>query len=99
MLWGTIWGLAIRNLGQFTKIGSALLLMSVIGGGIFPLVFGSLIDLYPATPQVSLLVLIVCYLYLLYYSTRGFKKREWKKGASDRNVAQSIYAANSETPI
>lgn len=99
MLWGTIWGLAIRNLGQFTKIGSALLLMSVIGGGIFPLVFGSLIDLYPSTPQVSLLVLIVCYLYLLYYAMRGFKKREWKKRAPDHSVEGRIYAANSETPI
>lgn len=99
MLWGTIWGLAIRNLGKFTKIGSALLLMSVIGGGIFPLLFGSLIDLYPATPQVSLLVLIICYLYLLYYATRGFKKGEWKKKASDRPVTESIYAANGETPI
>nr|WP_295923906.1 sugar MFS transporter [uncultured Dyadobacter sp.] len=98
MLWGTIWGLAIRNLGKFTKIGSALLLMSVIGGGIFPLVFGSLIDLYPATPQVSLLVLIICYMYLLYYATRGFKKLEWRKRVSDA-VTRRIYAPNDETPI
>ncbi len=81
LLWGTIWGLAIRNLKKFTKIGSALLLMSVIGGGIFPLIFGSLIDWNPASPQTSLLVLIPCYLFLLYYSVWGFKKLEWQKEA------------------
>src|SRR5690606_225951 len=44
LLWGTIWGLAVRELGSFTKIGAALLLMSVVGGGLFPLLFGRLID-------------------------------------------------------
>lgn len=87
LLWGTIWGLAIRNLKKFTKIGSALLLMSVIGGGIFPLIFGSLIDWNPATPQTSLLVLIPCYLFLLYYSIWGFKKLEWRNEASLTSAA------------
>lgn len=79
MLWGTIWGLALRNLRKFTKIGSALLLMSVIGGGIFPLLFGSLIDWNPVLPQRSLLVLIPCYSFLLYYAIWGYKKTEWKR--------------------
>lgn len=86
LLWGTIWGLAIRNLKKFTKIGSALLLMSVIGGGIFPLLFGSLIDWTPAAPQTSLLVLIPCYLFLYYYSVWGFKKLTWKNQAVDETA-------------
>lgn len=77
MLWGTIWGLAIRELGTFTKIGAALLLMSVVGGGLFPLLFGRLIDLNPDTPQVAVTVLIPCYLYILYYATKGYKIKNW----------------------
>jgi FHS family L-fucose permease-like MFS transporter len=87
ILWGTIWGLAIRNLKKFTKIGSALLLMSVIGGGIFPLLFGSLIDWNPVTPQTSLLVLIPCYLFLYYYSVWGFKKLAWKHQVSNEKAS------------
>jgi len=78
-LWGTIWGLAIRNLGRFTKVGSAILLMSVIGGGVFPLLFGGMIDLNPDRPQTAILILVPCYLGLLFYATRGYKLKTWKK--------------------
>lgn len=79
MLWGTIWGLALQNLGSFTKMGSALLLMSVVGGGIFPLLFGSLIDNNPEWPQTAVLILIPCYAYMLYYALAGHKIKEWSK--------------------
>lgn len=77
LLWGTIWGLAVRDLGRFTKIGAALLLMSVVGGGLFPLLFGHLIDLYPSRPQTSVLVLVPCYLFLIYYALKGYKIKHW----------------------
>lgn len=77
LLWGTIWGLAVRELGSFTKIGAALLLMSVVGGGLFPLLFGRLIDVYPDTPQMAVTVLVPCYAFLLYYSTKGYKIKNW----------------------
>jgi FHS family L-fucose permease-like MFS transporter len=87
LLWGVIWGLAIRNLNKFTKMGAALLLMSVIGGGIFPLLFGSMIDWNPASPQAAVLVLIPCYSYLFYYAVWGWKKNEWKSSpATSKNT-------------
>lgn len=88
-LWGTIWGLAIRNLGRFTKVGSALLLMAVVGGGVFPLLFGGLIDDNPDWPQTSILILVPCYLILFYYGTRGFKMNYWKKETTPDNL-QSV---------
>ncbi len=84
-LWGTIWGLAIRDLGRFTKVGSALLLMSVVGGGVFPLLFGRLIDINPDRPQISILILVPCYLILLFYGTRGYRVTTWKKNALREN--------------
>lgn len=77
-LWGTIWGLAIHDLGEHTKMGAALLLMSVVGGGIFPLIFGGLIDLNPEYSQTSVLMLIPCFLYLLFYAIWGYKINNWK---------------------
>jgi MFS transporter, FHS family, L-fucose permease len=78
MLWGTIWGLSLRELGRHTKTGSAMLLMSVIGGGIFPVIFGELIDRNPTYPQNAILLLIPCYLVLLFFSTKGYRLQSWK---------------------
>lgn len=73
MLWGTIWGLALRGLGRFMKMGSALLLMAVVGGGIFPIIFGRLIDINLALPQNAILLLMPCNLVLLAYSFYIFR--------------------------
>ena len=78
MLWGTIWGLSLRDLGRNTKKASAILIMSLIGGGIFPLLFGDLIDRYAQRPQLAVLILIPCYTYILFYSINGYKVNSWK---------------------
>ena len=79
LLWGTIWGLALRELGGFTKVGGAMLLMALIGGAIFPVVFGTLIDANPATPQTAVLMMIPLYLGILAYSSWGYKVNRWGK--------------------
>ena len=68
MLWGTIWGIALKGLGRFTKMGSALLLMSVVGGGIFSVIFGRLIDINFGLPQRAILLLIPCNLVMIAYA-------------------------------
>src|SRR5690606_25444710 len=75
MLWGTIWGLALKGLGRFTKIGSALLLMSVVGGGIFPLIFGRLLDINLSLPQNAILMLIPCNLVMMWYALMQSRPR------------------------
>jgi len=79
MLWGTIWGLSLRGLGGHTKKGSAFLIMSLIGGGIVTVLFGDLLDTYTDYPQFSVLILIPCYLFIFYYSVRGYRMNYWKK--------------------
>jgi MFS transporter, FHS family, L-fucose permease len=86
MLWGTIWGLSLRNLGRFTKQGSALLLMTVIGGGIFPVIYGKLLDINART---AIVILIPCYLFLLFYSSYGYRITNWKKTAPKIAKAQN----------
>ncbi|MFW5759112.1 MAG: MFS transporter [Bacteroidota bacterium] len=40
LMWPAIWPLAIADLGKFTKIGSSLLVMGIVGGAIIPLIYG-----------------------------------------------------------
>jgi MFS transporter, FHS family, L-fucose permease len=81
LLWGTIWGLALRELGKFTKLGGAMLLMAVIGGAVLPVIFGRLIDSNPNAPQNSILILIPFYLLILAYAVWGFRLNSWTKKA------------------
>jgi len=75
MIWPTIWPLSICGLGKFIKQGSALLIMSIAGGAVLPLVWGNIADV--ASPQVAYSVLIPSYLFILYFSLRGYNKKSW----------------------
>jgi len=83
MLWPAIWPLAIAELGKFTKQGSSLLVMGLIGGAIIPLVFGYVADV--ASHQVAYWVCIPSYVYILYYAIWGSKIRI--QTISDTNLA------------
>lgn len=75
LVWPAIWPLALHNLGRFIKTGSALLIMAIAGGAILPLVWGKLADIYSS--QLAYWVLIPCYLFILYFATKGYKLKSW----------------------
>jgi len=75
MIWPTLWPLALEGLGKFTKKGSAILIMGIAGGAILPPLYGVLSSSF--SPQGSYLILLPCYLFILYYSLVGHKKRSW----------------------
>jgi MFS transporter, FHS family, L-fucose permease len=70
MMWPAIFPLAIKGLGSHTELGSAVLIMGIVGGALLPQAFVHLkqhIDF-----QLAFLIVIVpCYLYILYYGARG----------------------------
>ncbi|MGI6573884.1 MAG: MFS transporter [Fermentimonas sp.] len=81
IMWGAIWALAIGKLGKFTKAGSSVLVMAIVGGAIFPLIFGFILDAVK-TPgaaitaenfQTGYWLFIPGYLYILFYATLGHK--------------------------
>jgi glucose/galactose transporter len=71
LIWPAIWPLAMDGLGKFTKSGSALLIMGIVGGALSPLLYGKLSDSY--NPQIAYLLLVPFYLFLLFYSASGYK--------------------------
>jgi MFS transporter, FHS family, L-fucose permease len=77
MLWGTIWGLSLRELGKYTKMGGAMLLMAIIGGAILPLFFGRIIDANTLAPQNAILILIPFYAVILAYASWGYRLESW----------------------
>ncbi|MBS1621520.1 MAG: sugar MFS transporter [Bacteroidetes bacterium] len=72
MMWPAIFPLAIYRLGKFTETGSAILIMGIAGGAIIPRLFASLKETYDFQ-SVFAYLMIPCYLYILYYSIKGYK--------------------------
>jgi len=74
LMWPAIFPLAINRLGRFTELGSALLIMGIAGGAVIPLLFGYLKSTINFQ-LVFLILMLPCYLYILYYATGGYKVR------------------------
>lgn len=68
-----IWPLSLKDLGKFTKNGSALLTMGIAGGAVFPPLFGLLASAYSA--QVGYWLCLPCFLFILYFAVAGHKIR------------------------
>jgi glucose/galactose transporter len=70
MMWPAIFPLAIKGLGRHTEAGSALLIMGIAGGALIPQLFVHLKE--AINFQLAFLVVMVpCYLYILFYGMRG----------------------------
>lgn len=72
LMWPAIFPLAIDGLGKFTEKGSAILIMGIAGGAIIPRIFAGMKEDYDFQ-WVFFLLMIPCYLYILFYSKKGHK--------------------------
>ena len=72
ILWSNIFTLAIKDLGKYTSQGSSLLVMMIVGGAIVPTIQGAMADSY-GNIQLSFIVPLVCYVYVLFYGINGHK--------------------------
>ena len=76
-MWPAIWPLAMNGLGRFTKTGAALLIMGILGGAVLPPLYGKIAEVIDSR-QLAYLIMIPCYLFVLYYAMGGYKVG-WKK--------------------
>ncbi len=79
LLYNSIWTLAIAGLGRFTKMGTSILVMSITGGAIIPLLFGHIVELY--SYRTAYLICLPIFLFSLYYAIQGYKVKKffWEK--------------------
>ncbi|MHA4741657.1 L-fucose:H+ symporter permease [Dyadobacter sp. MSC1_007] len=69
IMFPTIFALSIRGLGEKTKIGSSLVIMSIVGGAFFPVIMGQVSDL--SSIQTAYIVPAVCFLVVLYFAVKN----------------------------
>lgn len=66
LIWPSIWPLALRGVGSFTKRGSALMIMGIIGGAIVPYLYGLISDWKDL--QIAYVIMVPLYGFLLYFA-------------------------------
>jgi FHS family L-fucose permease-like MFS transporter len=71
IMFPTIFALSVKQLGRYTKLGSSLLVASIIGGAIFPVIMGFISD--HSTIRVAFIVPLICQAYVLYFAVRGYR--------------------------
>jgi FHS family L-fucose permease-like MFS transporter len=65
VMFPTIFALAIRGLGDYTKLGSSLIVMSIVGGAIAPPFMGHIADVH--SMRLGFVVPLVCFVFVALY--------------------------------
>jgi MFS transporter, FHS family, L-fucose permease len=71
IMFPTIFALSLKNLGSYTKLGSSLLVMSIIGGAVIPAIMGRISDAWNI--QRAFIVPLICHAYVFYFAMTGYK--------------------------
>ena len=81
IMFPTIFALGIKGMGEETKIASSFLVMSIVGGAIFPLAMGVISDNTGGNIQLSYIVPLLCFAVIVFFAltqktTRGVKEEK-----------------------
>jgi FHS family L-fucose permease-like MFS transporter len=71
IMYPTNFALAIRGLGERTKLGSSFMVTAIAGGSVMPMFMGWIADNY--SMRIGFTVPLACFIFVMFY---GFR---WKK--------------------
>ena len=79
LMFPTIYGIALKGVGEDAKLGAAGLIMAILGGSVMPPLQGAIIDLqtvnlggfsFPAV-RASFLLVVICFAVIAHYGWRS----------------------------
>jgi len=68
IMFPTIFSLAIHGQGEKTKMASSYIVMSIVGGAVFPVIMGKVSDMFDI--QLAYIVPGVCFFIVLYFAIK-----------------------------
>jgi FHS family L-fucose permease-like MFS transporter len=72
IMFPTIFSLGIQGLESDTKIGSSLIIMSIVGGALLPPVMGRISDI-TGNIQNGYIIPLICFIVVLFFGWKGYK--------------------------
>lgn len=76
IMFPTIFSLGIRGLGSKTKEGSSLIIMSIVGGAVFPVIMGRISD--ASSIQTAYLVPAACFIVVFLFAIKNINVEKLK---------------------
>jgi FHS family L-fucose permease-like MFS transporter len=76
IMFPTIFSLGIKDMKENTKPASSLIVMAIIGGAIFPVIMGKIIDNANDNIQIGYAVPMLCFLVVLYFGLKGHQPKK-----------------------
>jgi FHS family L-fucose permease-like MFS transporter len=77
LMFPTIYGIALRGVGEDAKFGAAGLIMAILGGSVLPPVQGAIIDLGQvgglSAVRASFVLPLVCFVVIAVYGFRAYR--------------------------
>jgi MFS transporter, FHS family, L-fucose permease len=71
MMFPTIFALSLKSLGPYTKLGSSLLVMAIIGGAVCPAIMGKVSDV--SNIQRAFVIPLICHAFVFYFAMWGHR--------------------------
>jgi MFS transporter, FHS family, L-fucose permease len=71
VMFPTIFALGIKDLGPLTKKGSSILVMSIVGGAIVPMLMGWIADV--SNMAIGFIVPLFCFGYVVFFGLKGYR--------------------------
>ena len=75
IMFPTIFALGIKELGEETKMASSLLVMSIVGGALAPLLMGGISD-YTGSMQNAYIIPLLCFIAVAWFAWKGYKIKQ-----------------------
>lgn len=77
LIWAGIWPHALDGLGRFTKLGSSIMIMGLVGNALAPSLYSLIASI--SGLKTAYWILFPGFLYLIFYAFRGYKLRSWSR--------------------
>jgi len=71
IIYPIIFSLSMKDLKEYTKTGSSVFLLGIVGGAIVPPLMGYISDTIGI--KYSFIIPLICYVYLLFFALKGYK--------------------------
>jgi MFS transporter, FHS family, L-fucose permease len=75
IMFPTIFALGIKGLGEETKIASSFIVMSIVGGALFPLLVGKISDATGGNIQLGYIVPLICFVAVALFAWKGHQEK------------------------
>ncbi|MEZ8023816.1 L-fucose:H+ symporter permease [Vibrio sp. 1F255] len=78
LMFPTIFGLSLRDLGSDSKFGGSFLIMAILGGALLTAIMGQISD--AAGIGAAFVIPFIGFVYLVYYGAKGYQVKNYPQG-------------------